>query len=223
MLLEIACFNLESGFVAQKAGANRIEFCQNYSEGGITPSKNFIQEARTKINIELYVMMRPHSNNFIYTVEEFIQMQESIVFCKENKCDGFVFGILNELGEIDKERCKKLVELAKPLPCTFHRAFDECKNPEKSLEDVIACGFKRILTSGANKDALEGASNIKNLITQAKNRIVILPGGGIRSTNISEIIKLSGANEFHTSAITNNSEIANELEIKSILNILQKY
>ena len=125
MLLEIACFNLESCLIAQKAGAKRVELCQNYSIGGVTPDETTILEARKQLSIALFVMIRPRKGDFIYSDIEFEEMRSQIEFCKESKCDGVVFGILTREGQVDVARCKKLTELASPMECTFHRAFDE--------------------------------------------------------------------------------------------------
>lgn len=215
-ILEIACFNLESCLIAQKAGADRIELCENYKTGGITPSENLIQQARKNLQIDLFVMIRPRDGNFIYSDQEFEQMKAQILFCKQNNCNGIVFGILNQGNKVNKKRCKELVELAKPMQCTFHRAFDEVENSKEAMEEIIYCGFKRILTSGRQKTAVEGAELIKNLITKAKDKIIIMPGGGIRSFNFSQILK-TGASEFHSASITNSDEIADGSEIKKIL------
>lgn len=220
MILEIACFNLQSCLTAQKAGANRIELCENYSEGGISPSENLILEARQKLQIDLFVMIRPRGGNFVYTDVEFEQMKKQILFCKENKCAGLVFGVLNSENKVDKKKCKELVDLAKPLPCTFHRAFDEIENAEQALEEIINCGFKKILTSGKQKTAIEGADLILKLSKLANGRINIIAGGGIRSSNIRELIKKTGVKEFHSAAIMNNDSVASEIEIKNILSAL---
>ena len=217
MLLEVACFNLESCVIAQKAGAKRIELCQNYSVGGITPDETTIIKARKQLNIALFVMIRPREGNFIYSDIEFEEMRSQIEFCKELKCDGVVFGILTEENKIDITRCQELIQLAKPLQCTFHRAFDEVKNSDQALEDCIASGFTRILTSGKHKTAREGIEDLQQLIEKSKNRIKIMPGGGIRSTNISELLNRTVATEFHTAALTDKSQIANETEIKKII------
>lgn len=216
MLFEIACFNLRSCLIAQKAGANRIELCENYKAGGVTPSENLISDARRNLQIDLFVMIRPREGNFIYSDPEFQKMKLQIQFCKQNKCNGIVFGILNSENKVDKIRCKELVELAKPLQCTFHRAFDEIENSDEALEDIISCGFARILTSGKQKTAIEGISLIQQLIKKANDRIIIMPGGGIRSENISELKEKINTTEFH-SAATILGEVADETEIKKIL------
>jgi copper homeostasis protein len=219
MVLEIACFNLESCLIAQQAGAIRIELCSDYQVGGITPSKELIRELRKKITVDLFVMIRPRGGNFIYSENEFLQMQETILFCKEQKCEGVVFGILNENNEVDRERCSKLVSMAKPMQCTFHRAFDECSEPEKALNEISECGFYRILTSGGKGNAIENLSQFKQLIELSKNKITIMPGGGIRSQNILEIIQQTGAKEFHSAAIIDTTVIADEKEIEKMIRL----
>ncbi len=219
MVLEIACFNLESCLIAQQAGASRIELCSDYQVGGITPSKELISEVRKKINSDLFVMIRPRAGNFIYSENEFLQVQETILFCKEQNCDGVVFGILNENNEVDIERCSKLVSMAKPMQCTFHRAFDECSEPEKALNEISECGFYRILTSGGKGNAIENLSQFKQLIELSKNKITIMPGGGIRSQNILEIIQQTGAKEFHSAAIIDTTVIADEKEIEKMIRL----
>ncbi len=220
MLLEIACFNLDSCLKAQKAGAHRIELCENYNAGGVTPSENSIIEARKNLQIDLFVMIRPRSANFIYSDTEFEQMKSQIKFCKINNCDGIVFGILTAENKVDRKRCEELVELAEPMRCTFHRAFDEIENSDEALEDIINCGFSRILTSGKQKTAIEGVSLIQQLIKKANDRIIIMPGGGIRSSNISSLIEKTNAKEFHSASIINSGETTDETEIKKLLSVL---
>lgn len=211
--LEIACFNLESALIAQKAGANRVELCADMSVGGITPTIEIIKQAREHLTIDLYVMIRLRGGNFVYSDVEFQQIKSEIETIKKLGVNGFVFGILNEDKTINIKQNKTLVEFAKPFPCTFHRAFDEVLNVEKALEDVISCGFSTILTSGTFPNVMEGKEVLKQLVNQAKNRIEIMPGGGLRSINSSALNELVNANWYHTSAITDNSETANFEEI----------
>jgi copper homeostasis protein len=218
---EIACFNLESAIVAQKAGADRVELCATISVGGTTPIIEMIQQAREHLIIDLYIMIRPRGGNFIYSETEFQQMKSEIESIKELGVNGFVFGILKEDKTINIEQNKALVELAKPFPCTFHRAFDAVSNYEQALEAVISCGFSTILTSGTFPNVMEGKEVLKKLVFQAKNRIEIMPGGGLRSTNISELNQIVGANWYHSSAITDGSEIANPNEIIQLKEKLQ--
>ena len=211
--IEIACFNLESALIAENAGADRVELCADMSVGGITPTIEIIQQVREHLTIDLYVMIRPRGGNFVYSEAEFEQMKSEIETIKKLDVNGFVFGILKEDNTINIEQNKALVDLAKPFPCTFHRAFDKVSNYEKALEDVISCGFSTILTSGTFPNVMEGKEVLKQLVIQAKNRIEIIPGGGLRSTNISELNEMVKANWYHSSAITDGSETANPEEI----------
>jgi copper homeostasis protein len=220
--IEIACFNLESALIAQKAGADRVELCADMSVGGTTPVIETIQQARENLSIDLYVMIRPRGGNFVYSDSELEQMKFEIETIKKLGINGFVFGILKEDRTINIEQNKALIDIAKPFPCTFHRAFDAVSNYEKALEDVISCGFSTILTSGTFLTVMEGKEVLKQLVIQANNRIEIMPGGGLRSTNISELNEMVKANWYHSSAITDVSETANPEEIsqlKSKLNL----
>jgi copper homeostasis protein len=219
--IEIACFNLESAIFAQKAGADRVELCANISVGGTTPLIEIIQQARKNITIDIYVMIRPRGGNFVYSEVELDQMKSEIENIKQLGVNGFVFGILNEDNTINIEQNKALVELAKPFPCSFHRAFDAVSNYEQALEDVIASGFLTLLTSGTFSNVMEGKEVLKKLVEQAKNRIEIMPGGGLRSTNISELNQIVNANWYHSSAITDGTEIANPEEITQLKEKLQ--
>ncbi len=219
--LEIACFNLESALIAQKAGADRVELCADISVGGITPNLEMIQQARQHLSIDLNVMIRPRGGNFVYSMNEIMFMYLEILEMKKVGVNGFVFGVLTKNNKIDIPVNKSLVELAKPFPCTFHRAFDEVLDYEQSLEDVISCGFSTILTSGTFPNVMEGKEVLKLLVKQAKNRIEIMPGGGLRSTNISDLDEIVNANWYHSSAITDGSEITNIEEIIQLKNKLQ--
>ena len=219
--IEIACFNLESSLIAEKAGANRVELCANISVGGTTPTIEIIQQTRKNLTIDLYVMIRTRGGNFVYSEPEFQQMKSEIENIKQLDVNGFVFGILNEDSTINIEQNKALVELAKPFPCSFHRAFDAVSNYEQALEDVISCGFSTLLTSGTFSNVMAGKEVLKKLVEQAKNRIEIMPGGGLRSTNISELNQIVNTNWYHSSAITDGTEIANSEEIVQLKNKLK--
>ena len=219
--LEIACFNLESALIAQKAGVDRVELCADMSVGGTTPTIEIIQQAREQLTIDLYVMIRPRGGNFVYSEAEFKQMKSEIEIIKKLGVNGFVFGILKDDKTINFEQNKVLVELAKPFPCTFHRAFDEVLDYEQALENVISCGFSTILTSGTFPNVMEGKEVLKQLVIQAKNLIEIMPGGGLRSTNISELDEMVSANWYHSSAITDGSETTNSEEIIQLKKKLQ--
>lgn len=198
--LEIIGFNLESCRIAQANGASRIELCDNPGDGGTTPSYGFIKAARKLLQIELYCMIRPRGGDFFYSDEEFEVMKADIKTAKELGCDGVVIGMLNKDGSVAKEQCKQLVELAYPMGVTFQRAFDRVKDPFAALEDVIATGCERILTSGLVPSCHDGAKLIGELNAKAAGRISIMPGSGLRSSNIIDVARITGATEFHTSA-----------------------
>lgn len=201
-VLEVIGFTIQSCEIAQLAGANRIELCDNPTDGGTTPSYGFIKAARKKLAIDLFPIIRPRGGDFFYSDDEFSIMKNDIKVCKHLGCDGIVTGILKADGSIDKQRCSQLVELAYPMEVTFHRAFDRTADAMIALEDVIKTGCTRILTSGLHKEAIAGVAIIKNLIVNAEDRIIIMPGSGVRSDNITDIATATGATEFHSSART---------------------
>lgn len=216
MKLEIACFNLESALIAQENGADRVELCAGIEVGGTTPNFEIVKQAREKLSIDLYVMIRPRGGNFVYSDEEFQLMQAEILALKALNVNGFVFGILKEDNTINVEQNKVLVELAKPFPCTFHRAFDAVENAFEALEELIGCGFKTILTSGQKPNVSEGMHRLAELVSKADNRIVIMPGGGLRSSNIKTLQQNTQAVFYHSSAITNGSEVASAIEVQAL-------
>ena len=195
--LEICVDNVESAIVAQLAGADRVELCDNLIEGGTTPGYGTIVSARKNLNIGLNVIIRPRGGDFLYTDLEYDILRRDIDICGECGVDGIVIGILRSGGTIDVERTAKLIELARPMSATFHRAFDMCTDPLIGLEDVIASGANRLLTSGQKDKVLEGAELIRQLVGQAGDRIIIMPGSGINESNIAGIARVTGANEFH--------------------------
>jgi copper homeostasis protein len=218
-LLEIACFNPGSAIIAQDNGADRVELCYDIKSGGITPPLKWIIETRKVVQIALNIMVRPRPGSFVYNAHELDDIRRTILFGKELGLNGFVFGVLGNDGNIDIEKNKFLTELAHPLPCTFHRAFDEMEDKAGVLEALIKCGFKRLLTSGGNGNAVNFSSGLKALIQQANGRISIMPGGGIRSSNINSLLE-TGASEFHSAAITDHSDVADGKEIKRLKSLL---
>ena len=202
-MLEIACFNKESALLASRAGADRIEFCAGFEVGGTTPSLHDYMELKKEITIPIFVMIRTRGGDFCYNNEEFQKMKNQLLEFKKVGADGFVFGILDGNLEVNFIQNKELVELADGIPCTFHRAFDRVKDYHKSLEEIINCGFKTILTSGTKSNVSEGKEILKTLVELSNERIDILCGGGLRSTNISEIKNYTKAKNFHSSGIVN--------------------
>lgn len=214
--IEIACFNAESAMIAFENGADRIELCDGLAEGGTTPDFETVKQLRRKISIPLFVMIRPRGGDFTYSDAEFEQMKNDLTQLKSLQVDGFVFGILDENDEVNKEQNKELAELAKPYPCTFHRAFDRAKDLENSLEKVIECGFTTILTSGQKPNVSEGKENLKKLVELSAGKIEILVGGGLRSTNIEDIRDFTKAEYFHSSAITDGGAFADAYEVAAL-------
>lgn len=198
--IEICAGSVTSALAAQKGGAHRVELCDNLKDGGTTPSYGMLLLARKNLSIKLFSIIRPRGGDFFYTDLEFEVMKADVKQCRELGCDGVVFGILKKDSNVDVKRCLELKQAAGNMETTFHRAFDRCKNPFKALEEIIEMGFDRILTSGQEISAVKGASLISKLVEQAKGRIVIMPGAGIRPENLQELIKLTGAQEYHTSA-----------------------
>ena len=208
--------------IAQAAGAHRIELCDNPFEGGTTASYGFIKTARENLSIELYPIIRPRGGDFLYSEIEFEVMKADIENCKSLGCDGVVIGILNADGTVDKKRCKQLVEIAHPMKVTFHRAFDRTNDPFKAMEDIISIGCERILTSGQKNLATDGEELLNKLVKQANNRIIIMPGSGVKSDNIETLVKNTNATEFHTSArtfINSKMEFINESMDEQLISV----
>lgn len=206
--MEVCIDSVESGINAEKGGALRVELACNLVEGGTTPSVGLLRTLKKRIRIPVFVMIRPRGGDFVYSEDELDVMREDLMALKDNGADGFVFGIITPDGEVDKERCYELLQLTKPLPATFHRAFDMVHDPFKALEAVISLGFSHILTSGLENSALEGVEMIKELIQSAKGRIVVIPGGGITERNIKRILHKTSATVFHGSARSRCESVA---------------
>lgn len=200
MVIEIVVYNIESALNAQKGGADRVELCDNPSEGGTTPSFGIIEQVRKQLNIQVFVMIRPRGGDFVYSDLEFDSMKRDVEACKQLKVDGVVFGILNDDGRIDTKRCKELIELARPLGVTCHRAFDMTRDAYEALEDCIEVGFDRILTSGRQPTAFEGSDLISELVKHGGKEILIMPGSGISEQNVLQLIDTTGVQEIHFSA-----------------------
>jgi copper homeostasis protein len=196
-LLEICVDSAESALAAERGGANRIELCGNLLEGGVTPSAGLIAVTRKSISISLHVMIRPRGGDFTYTSEEFEVMKRDIDIAKNFRAEGVVLGILNRDRNVDQGRTRELVERARPLVVTFHRAFDMVRNLPLSLEDVIQTGADRILTSGGEPKAEDALQTIAALVQKAAGRIMILVGGGIRDHNVKRILEATHAREIH--------------------------
>ncbi|MDM8158301.1 copper homeostasis protein CutC [Labilibaculum sp. K2S] len=199
-LLEICCYSVQSAIIAEQSGADRIELCAGVHEGGTTPSASCIKMTKESVSIPVHVIIRPRGADFCYSAIEFECMKLDVIHCKEIGVNGVVSGVLLSDGSIDVERTKELIDLAKPMNFTFHRAFDMVKDHFKALEQLIEMGTNRILTSGGEQTAVMGKYLLKDLIVKASGRIVIMPGSGINHENILSLKNYTGAKEFHCSA-----------------------
>ena len=198
-IIEIATSDFATTKSAVEGGADRIELCANLAEGGTTPSYGTIIKCREKFDVLLYPIIRPRGGDFLYGKDEFGIMANDIKFCKQIGCDGVVLGLLNIDGTIDMIRTGDLIETAYPMGVTFHRAFDRCRDPFIALEELIEIGCERILTSGQQPAAPEGVELIAQLNKAADERIIIMPGSGVRKENIKMIAEKTGCTEFHSS------------------------
>ncbi|XP_030841380.1 copper homeostasis protein cutC homolog isoform X1 [Strongylocentrotus purpuratus] len=217
--MEICIDSVESAIAAQDGGAARVELCANLFEGGTTPSLGLLQVIKQECPaLPVFILIRPRGGDFVYSILEFQVMKQDIKLMKEHGADGFVLGVLTNDGNVDKDRCRELMgmssfisrrtckplqcSLCRPLPTTFHRAFDMCADGYAALEDIISLGFDRLLTSGQESTVLEGLPMIAELVTRSQGRIIIMPGGGITERNLQRILDGSGVKEFHCSART---------------------
>jgi len=210
-VLEISVESVEAAMAAERGGAQRIEFCSNAAEGGTTPGDRLLRAVRERVTLPILSMVRPRGGNFFYTDAEFVAMQRGIEAAKQFRMDGVVLGLLDANGHIDVLRTAQLVEQARPLPVTYHRAFDECSDLRKSLEDVIKTGAARLLTSGGKRTAPEALALLGDLVRFAGHRLIVMPGSGLHAENIREAVKKTGACEFHAGLSSVVPDPANNL------------
>ena len=199
-ILEICAGSVESAIAARDGGAQRIELCAALEVGGVTPSAGLIAEARKIEGVVLNVIIRPRGGDFLYNEYEAACMEQDIRTCKQLGVDGVVIGALTADGDIDTTLCKRLIAAADGMSVTFHRAFDMCRDPRKALEELISLGCDRVLTSGQAATAEAGVPLLKELVEQSAERIIIMPGCGVNSSNVASILESTGANEIHASA-----------------------
>lgn len=201
-VIEIATADFYTTKMAVEGGADRVELCADLYEGGTTPSYGTVRKCREAFDIELFPIIRCRGGDFCYTEEEVEAMYHDALLCKNLGCNGVVIGFLKKDGSIDVERTAQFVEAVYPLEVSFHRAFDRCKDPFEAMEQLIQIGCQRILTSGQKPAATEGMNLIAQLIKAANERIIIMPGSGIRPDNIKLVAAETGAVEFHSSLRT---------------------
>ncbi len=236
LIFELCAFNIQSAIIGEKAGAKRVELCDNPMEGGTTPSYGTIKQTREKISIDLYPIIRPRAGHYNYDSDEWEIIKKDIRLCKELGCQGISIGVQLNNGEINVQKMKTIVELAYPMGVTCNRVFDGVPDPFKSIEELIQCGVERVLTSGQKASAPEGVDLIAKLIQQSDDRISIMPGAGVKSSTIEQLINTTSAKEYHGSArkkVEENSHqnaavldtghifIADEEEVRKIVQILQ--
>jgi copper homeostasis protein len=197
LIIEACVDSVESAVEAEKGGAARVELCSALLEGGLTPSAGAIELARRRLRIGLQVMIRPRGGDFLYTEAEYEVMRGDIDTAKKLRADGVVIGLLTPAGEVDVERTRELVERARPLSVTFHRAFDMTRDPFAALESLASLGIDRVLTSGQEESALEGLELLKELVAKAKDRIVVLVCGNLTEKNIARVARETRASELH--------------------------
>lgn len=222
MLLELATFNIESVHIAIATGVHRLELCEDYTCGGVTPSLNYFNEARKLFHDKIFVMIRPRPGTFVYSEEEFNTMLRSLEKFKSLGADGFVCGFMNDKLTINENQLGKFIEQCRPFPFTFHRAFDQVRDWKLGLDILLKYGCERVLTSGDGKTADEGMVRLKEMIDYVKGELMILPGGGIRSSNLERILDVCQPEEIHTAGILeenlrNGKFVADENELKKML------
>ncbi len=209
ILIEICADSIESAMAAQSGGAGRIELCSALDLGGLTPSEAFIKHTISKVTIPVNILIRPRNGDFIYSEDELLMMMDDIRYAKSAGANGIVIGALNKEGNIDISGMQKLIKASNPLPVTFHRAFDLIVDKKRALEEIIDLGCARLLTSGGFKSATIGSHIISELIKQAGDRIIIMPGAGINEKNFAELVEGTGCYEYHLSA---SSIVDNQME-----------
>ncbi len=196
LVIEACVDSVESALAAERGGADRVELCDNLLEGGTTPSAGAIETARRLLRITLQVIIRPRGGDFCYSDVEFEVMKRDIGVAKALGADGVVIGILTPDGEVDVERTRQLIVLARPLSVTFHRAFDMTRDPYRALEDLVALGVDRILTSGQESSVIEGLDTIAEIARRAAGRVIVMPGGGTER-NLPKVLAVAGVDEVH--------------------------
>lgn len=198
-VLEVCVETVASAIAAQRGGASRIELCSDLLEGGVTPGPGLISVIRSRLGIEIHVMIRPRAGDFIYSADEFAVMQRDMDEARRLGASGFVLGILTERGGVDVKRTRELVQQAEPLPVTFHRAIDMTPDPLAALEDVIATGASRVLSSGGAQNVLKGCEVLGKMHEAAGDRIAVMAGGGVTLRTVRQVLLSTGIREYHAS------------------------
>ena len=220
VIVECCANSVSSALTAIQAGANRIELCKNLENGGETPDYSDILDLRNLTNVDLHILILPKANNFIYSNKDFKKIIEDIQFCKKNNINGVVIGALNKDLSINMKQTKELVEIARPMRVTFHRAFDTISKLENDLNKIIECGCDYLLTSGQKPNVDDGLDNISKLVKQSSQKIKIIAGGGVNHNNVESLYKI-GVREFHLSGTLKNKSKILETDY-NLINLLVK-
>lgn len=199
LLLESPVFSIETALKAEEFGVDRIELCSSFREGGETPGAGMLRFLKERLSIPIFVMIRPRGGDFFYSDNELSAMEKEIEILDSIGADGFVFGVLNRNGSVNSSACKKLVKKAGSKTCTFHRAIDVSRNPVEAMDEIIQCGFKRILTSGGEDTVEKGLPILLKMLEKAGDDIIIMPGGGMEPGLIEPLRKSNKLKEVHAS------------------------
>jgi copper homeostasis protein len=205
-ILEIACFSLEDALIASESGADRIEFCNDYSCGGLTPPVDEVKQLIDSVDIPVFVMIQPRPGNYVYHPSEVYTLVEELKQMRKAGASGLVAGAVTEDGALDLMACRLIAEAAEGLPLTFHRAFDTLKQPLLAMEELISLGFQRILCSGGPGNAIDNLPTLQQYVAAAGNNLIILPGGGVRPNNMVEILSATGAKEIHSAGVVAHAQ-----------------
>lgn len=200
IVFEVCLESVDGVLAAAAAGATRVELCASLFTGGLSPSPGVVAGAVQVPSVDIMCMVRPREGDFCYTDAEFASMLADIDAYKALSVAGVVFGVLLPDGTIDKLRMAALVARARPMLVTCHRAFDVTVDPYAALNDLIALGIDRVLTSGQAATAPVGVEVIAKLVKQAAGRIIILPGCGIDPVNVADLVRATGVTEVHATA-----------------------
>ncbi|MFF0308593.1 copper homeostasis protein CutC [Streptosporangium sp. NPDC004379] len=199
---EICIDSTAGALAAEQAGADRVELCSALFDGGLTPTLGAVETTLAAVSsIRVHVIIRPRGGDFIYDGHEIAAMERDVAAVRDAGAQGVVIGALTPSGEVDTEVARRLIDAAGDLSVTFHRAFDMTADPFAALETLAGLGVDRVLTSGQDVTALEGAPLIASLVERAGDRLVVMPGGGITPRNVGRVIEATGAREIHFAAL----------------------
>ena len=214
-LIEAAVETLESSLAAERAGVDRIELCDNLSEGGTTPDGGLVAAIVERMRLPVFVLIRPRAGDFVYSESQFDVMIRDIELTRTMGIAGIVTGALDAYGRVDVKRTRSLVKAAGGLPVTFHRAIDSAANLAVALDDAIEAGVSRVLTSGGAPTALEGVEVIAALVLQAQQRVSIIAGGGIRERNVRDVVARTGVHEVH-------GRLVDEAQMRGLVDVARR-